>query len=284
MIKVFYTPKQSTYVASDSPSAFKPPQVFDDWRNHALRFGSGTVYPATREDFCTAHAEEYVDGVLDLTIPNGFGTKDLEVAETLPWTVGSIMSAAKHVALASTHGQVVAAASLTSGFHHAGYSFGGGFCTFNGLMIAAISVLYADTAVLPGILDLDYHYGNGTQNIIERLGYQKMIPHFSSGQTYTVPWDAQPLLDRIPKIIAAMATRGVKVILYQAGADMHLDDPFGGMMSTKQMRERDRIVFEQCKQAGIGVAWNLAGGYQKPLSRVIELHRNTMEECINVFD
>ena len=31
---------------------------------------------------------------------------------------------------------------------------------------------------------------------------------------------------------------------------------------------------------GVPVVWNLAGGYQKPLARVLEIHRNTMAACI----
>jgi acetoin utilization deacetylase AcuC-like enzyme len=137
--------------------------------------------------------------------------------------------------------------------------------------------------VIAGILDLDYHYGNGTEHIIERLGFKNLIPHFSAGRTYTSPLDAEILLKRIPLVISGMRQKGCRVILYQAGADPHINDPLGGMMSTKQMRQRDRLVFEHCKDAGINVVWNLAGGYQHPLSRVIELHRNTMEECLDVY-
>jgi hypothetical protein len=31
------------------------------------------------------------------------------------------------------------------------------------------------------------------------------------------------------------------------------------------------------------IAWNLAGGYQVPLTKVIELHVNTMRECVRVY-
>ncbi|MGQ0619180.1 MAG: hypothetical protein ACT4QA_04540 [Panacagrimonas sp.] len=31
------------------------------------------------------------------------------------------------------------------------------------------------------------------------------------------------------------------------------------------------------------MAWNLAGGYQKPLSKVLEIHTNTLQACIDVY-
>jgi acetoin utilization deacetylase AcuC-like enzyme len=33
------------------------------------------------------------------------------------------------------------------------------------------------------------------------------------------------------------------LILLQAGADVHVDDPLGGVLDSGQIRERDRIVF-----------------------------------------
>ncbi len=46
------------------------------------------------------------------------------------------------------------------------------------------------------------------------------------------------------------------------------------------MRLRDRAVFRWAASRGVPVAWNLAGGYQDPPSRVVDLHRITLEECL----
>jgi acetoin utilization deacetylase AcuC-like enzyme len=73
------------------------------------------------------------------------------------------------------------------------------------------------------------------------------------------------------------------LLLYQAGADPHVDDPLGGWLTTAQLRERDRRVFSGCRAAGLPVAWNLAGGYQSPLSKVIAIHDHTMLECLAAF-
>jgi len=33
----------------------------------------------------------------------------------------------------------------------------------------------------------------------------------------------------------------------------------------------------------VPIAWNLAGGYQEPLSNVLEIHDNTMLECAAIY-
>lgn len=70
------------------------------------------------------------------------------------------------------------------------------------------------------------------------------------------------------------------MLIYQAGADQHIDDPLGGFLTTEELAERDRTVFSVAKEIGIPLVWNLAGGYQTSLERVLEIHRNTMVVCM----
>ena len=81
--------------------------------------------------------------------------------------------------------------------------------------------------------------------------------------------------------------RDCDVILYQAGADPHVNDPFGGFLTTEQLRERDRLVFEAAHSLGIPIAWNLAGGYQEDkgggIQAVLDIHNNTMIECVSRY-
>lgn len=76
------------------------------------------------------------------------------------------------------------------------------------------------------------------------------------------------------------------MLIYQAGADAHIDDPLGGWMTTAQLKRRDEIVFETAARIGLPVAWDLAGGYQKDatggIPAVLEIHRNTMRLCTQV--
>lgn len=71
--------------------------------------------------------------------------------------------------------------------------------------------------------------------------------------------------------------------MYQAGGDQHQDDPLGGFLTTREMMERDRIVFTEANAMRLPVVWNLAGGYQQPHEWIIEIHRNTMRACVEVY-
>ena len=199
----------------------------------------------------------------------------MEVARSLPYTSGSLLSAAR---AALENGVAV---SPSSGFHHAGYDRALGFCTFNGLMVTALALRAEHPKLRVGILDYDYHYGDGTDDILRRLELN-WVTHCTAGQTYLYPDQATAFLDAIPAHVARMA--GCDVVLYQAGADPHIDDPLGGFLTTAELAERDRRVFQHLHDHGIPVAWNLAGGYQQPLSKVVAIHRNTYRACKTIYD
>lgn len=97
--------------------------------------------------------------------------------------------------------------------------------------------------------------------------------------------DAEPYLARLDDLVRSFAD--CDVLLYQAGADAHIKDPLGGWMTSSQLEERDRIVFETTAKIGLPVAWNLAGGYQVDvnggIAPVLEIHRRTMQACVNAF-
>jgi acetoin utilization deacetylase AcuC-like enzyme len=271
---VFYTEAMVADSRSFSPSAAKPRAVVASWRE---RFG-GIVFrepsPATTAQLEAAHDRDYVRGVLAGTRPNGFGNTLTEVTASLPYTSGAMIAAAR---AARESGVAVAP---VAGFHHAGYAQGGGFCTFNGLLVAALALRHDTPTVRVGILDCDHHYGDGTTDIIRHLRLD-WVQHYSVGATYDHPAQAAGFFEQLPAIVRAF--RACDVLLYQAGADPHVQDPLGGWLTTDELRERDRIVFVECKRAGLPVAWNLAGGYQTPLRRVLDVHDNTMAECIDVF-
>lgn len=279
VVKVFYNPKQVADAQSFSPSAMKPRFVVEAWqRLRGVNVEIVDFDPLTREDLALAHDREHVDAVLDCLKNNGFGNRLETVAASLPWTSGSMYAAARS---ALTTGGV--AVSPTSGFHHAGYSYSGGFCTFNGLMVSAIKLLNEHSLHRVGIIDCDQHYGDGTDDIIRTLGLEEKVRHYTFGANrrplpeYEDEWLDFYGNDVLPKF------GDCDVVLYQAGADPHVDDPLGGLLTTDAMRKRDWLTFDRLKNLGVPVAWNLAGGYQRPLQKVIELHVNTMLECARVY-
>ena len=269
-IDVYYSPKQVSCPDSSSPSPRKPAWVVADWIAQDFFIGMVEPIPASREQLSLAHSQKYVDGILSCELMNGFRGHQKDVAGSLPWTCGSLLSAARS---ALNNGLV--ASSPTSGFHHAGVESGYGYCTFNGLMVTALSLKAEGKVGRVGILDCDQHYGDGTAEIMTAL-HLDWIRHVS--QEHWNPRDARPFIDKLPEVVRSFAD--CDLLIYQAGADPHIDDPLGGFLTTAELAERDRIVFSVAKSIGIPVVWNLAGGYQEPVTRVLEIHRNTMAACI----
>jgi acetoin utilization deacetylase AcuC-like enzyme len=317
-IKIFFTEDMLKENKSFSPSSYKPKLVLEDWlKNYNSRIEVSNFLPIHKLFFNLAHAPKYVDGIFDGSLKNGFGFNDKEFATTFNYTTGSLYAAAIYAL------ENKIAVSPTSGFHHAGYSKSEGFCTFNGLVITAMMLKENKLVNKVGILDFDMHYGNGTEEIIKKhnLSY---ITHYTAGRYYDLHYPlldfAKPLikyfynklftpkqgiatpkpkfrqkilkgkgrkfLSEIPSILEKFKSCGL--IIYQAGADQHVNDPYGGLLTYDELLERDKLVFDFCKTNNIAVVWNLAGGYQRDNNGTIEpillCHRNTMKACLDVFD
>ncbi len=283
-MKVFYRPEQVGPVQPPSPSAHKPSLVVEDW---VREFGSSveicSFEKVTEKQIARAHQLEFVKGVLAGTMENGFGNRDLKVAHSLPFTSGSLLAAAEYAVL---HREVVC--SPTSGFHHAGYRQSGGFCTFNGLMVTALALKDAGLVNRVAILDCDAHYGNGTDSIINALGLD-WIEHHTQGRQFGSAFNAANGAYERWLDAAIEKCKSCDLVLYQAGADPHIDDPLGGILTTAQMVARDRNVFTQLGH--LPMAWNLAGGYQvgsgetqsEQIEPVLALHRETARLHIEIF-
>ena len=284
MIKAVYGPKmvadqgeQGLLKVIKSPSARKPAELAQLLKN--VEFVE--PQPLTRDDIKLCHDPEYVDRILDLKEDNGFGNRSPEIAGSLLYTNGAMYDAAR---LATPEQPFCA---LVSGFHHAGYdnwrNFGY-FCTFNGLAIAAMKLSQQGKSV--AIVDCDMHWGNGTSDILNRI--KSSVFHFSFGEHFTRPLDSHnylsylrgPLRDSLEKFAP-------DVIIYQAGADVHIDDPYGGIFTTDQILYRDQLMFEIAKDLGVAIAWNLAGGYQvEPdgsIQKVLDIHLNTFKACEDIY-
>jgi acetoin utilization deacetylase AcuC-like enzyme len=115
--------------------------------------------PLTQAELCVVHDAGYVESVRTgnpraLAESQGFGW-DKSLWSMVCASNGGVVSAAL-----AAKGEGVAG-SLSSGLHHARRERGAGFCTFNGLVLAALATLAHDVASVL-ILDLDAHCGGGT--------------------------------------------------------------------------------------------------------------------------
>ncbi|MFT3711525.1 MAG: hypothetical protein QM817_28145 [Archangium sp.] len=257
-----------------SPSAKKPLAVVESWRRLGVPLEVREIAPVTVAELARAHDARFVNDVLSRKVENGFGNRSKAVAQSLPWTSGAMRSAAMH---AWRNGGV--AVAPCSGFHHAGWKHTAGFCTFNGLMVTAMA-LHDAGAKRVGILDCDHHEGDGTDDILRTLNVD-WVDHFTVGGRWSRPRDVSAFFKALPSVLEEMSS--CDVVLYQAGADPHVNDPFGGWLTTPELRERDELVFDTFAEAGVPVAWNLAGGYQVEadgsIPKVLEIHDNTLLAC-----
>lgn len=279
---LFFDQRQNVEgMESHSPSAGKPARfvaLMSHYRYHAYNPRTiGSVTPVTKEDLYRVHKKDHVDRIFDLVDPNGFENVDPRVPDSCLWTIGSLLAAAR----GAIKDPIRPACSPSSGFHHAGYSIGsGGFCTFNGLMVVVAKLIQENPKIKIGILDLDVHEGNGTTDILSAFpGLAKQVRHHTSGKHFHDADEADEFFLWLEESIADLNAFGCDVVLYQAGADMHRDDPLGGILDDAQMAHRDRTVFRKVRAP---IAWNLAGGYRDGESLytdpVLQTHRNTLLE------
>jgi acetoin utilization deacetylase AcuC-like enzyme len=275
VIAVHYNERVLADTTGYSPSALKPMPVVRAWLAHGLPIELRPVQPVSPADLRLAHDAAYVQRILTCRADNGFGTRSARVATSLPYTTGAMCDA---VITALDRG---VACAPVSGFHYARADAANGFCTFNGLIVAARKALARPDVRRVLILDCDMHLGDGTDAIIHAFGLADVIDNVSFGRWYHRPSQARDYLDRLDDHLERL--NDYDLVLYQSGADVHVDDPLGGVLTTEQMILRDRKVFEAACRQRVPIAWNLAGGYQDPIDKVVDLHVGTMRECARVY-
>ncbi len=272
-----------------SPSAGKPKLVAAALLESGLPVEFIMPEQATPADFKLAHDPDYVDDVLTLKADNGFGNRSPAVAESLPWTTGAMIAAAR----AATKETPVCA--LVSGFHHAGYSGWrelGYFCTFNGLAVTAAKLLDEGTVDKVCIIDCDQHWGNGTDNILMQLpNLRSRVGHMTFGKDFSRPEHAEEYLSWLgPNGLCAYLLHRWQpdLVIYQAGVDAHRNDPYGGVFDDVGLYERDLRAFRLFRSLGLPVAWNLAGGYQLSPDgspdKVVQLHLASFRACRRAYE
>ena len=201
----------------------------------------------------------------------------------------------------ASNGGVVAAAldalahgvsgSLSSGLHHARRDRGDGYCTFNGLVIAATRALAMGAdAVL--ILDLDAHCGGGTASLIDAdpriwqvdisvCGYDGYVS--SERVALRMVRSADDYLNEIRLGLEIVERTGppFSLCLYNAGMDPFEGCDTGGLrgITREMLTARERLVFEWCRKQEVAVAFVLAGGYvseRLDANGLVDLHRLTL--------
>ena len=293
-VSIFYSPS-----FNDIPDSFDTFTKADEVAKLIQGLNNSTLAlceprTATSAELQGVHDQDYLDALLtglplDLAISNGIGWYEGLLAAVSAST-GGLRDAALE-ALASGADPDVATCntgSLSSGLHHARYEHGSGYCTINGLVVAARAALAAGAKRVL-ILDLDAHCGGGTAELIEGLdGVEQLDISVNSFDFYTSREDAHltvvsnssSYLDTIAEQLGAIhQPEGIDLILYNAGMDPHEHASGMSGITTDMMSQRESMVFEFARQHDIPVAFTLAGGYTGhglTLEEVAQLHMLTV--------
>jgi len=248
--------------------------------------------PLTLKQVTSVHEPLYVEAV------RTGEPRDLAESQGFPWDekvwpmVLSSNGGAVAAGLAALEDGV--AGSLSSGLHHARAGHGAGFCTFNGLVIAAHAALAAGAKAIL-ILDLDAHCGGGTESLIAsdpRISqidvsvnaFDRYAP--TQQARLEIVSNASDYLPTIDRMLDEGFARGRRfdLCLYNAGMDPFEGSAIGPLpgITRKTLAARESMVFERCRRTRTPIAFVLAGGYIAPQLNVgglVELHRLTLKEA-----
>lgn len=248
----------------------KPNQV----RLSTQQYFEHTVHApcATPEQLMRVHSAKYVASVLAGATANGFGNTDPHVLQHILAANGVMTAAVAHAL--SFEGTMPIFAPV-SGFHHAHYADGYGYCTFNGLLVAVAQAIARDPRRLLKVLiiDGDGHYGDGTDDCLRQ---SPMLSAAVTNLTALKPATWRRNIDR------ALRSSGWDLVLYQAGADAHERDPCSvGYLTDDDWDQRDTVIARYCAARRIPLVWNLAGGYNG--QETIDLHVRTAQSMKRAY-
>ena len=230
------------------------------------------------------------DGMSDARPPNGaaaaFGYWCYETAT--PMVEGTYRAARASVDVALTAAdKVLAGAPSSYGLcrppgHHAARSVFGGFCYFNNAAVVAHHVA-STTGTKVTVLDVDYHHGNGTQQIFyERDDVQFVSLHGNPNRAY--PWfighedetgagkgrganlnvvfeaeaEDDEYVDRLGVACESIASFAPSMVIVSLGLDTYWNDPISDLaLTTDGYRRCGEVV----RQLGLPTVVLQEGGY-----------------------
>jgi len=212
---------------------------------------------ASKYDLLKVHEEGYVDRIFRLAEENKPYDIETPVSREILEAALLIVGGAIKCGESVYDGKAKRAISLGGGFHHAGRSYGGGFCLFNdvAVLVEHLRDKYGVKRFL--ILDYDVHFGNGTSDlyyedptvlyislhqdprtIYPGTGFASQIGK-GEGEGYNVNVPLPPgtsdrtYLHALNEIFAPLAEEfKPEIIIANGGSDPHFADMLGDLRLT----------------------------------------------------
>ncbi len=248
--------------------------------------------PIDLELLARVHSSDYIDDVLAGRRGQFTEHGSAFVASVLASTAGVVRAVETAIETGGCAG------SLSSGLHHARYDSDSGYCTFNGLVVAAVRALELGVVKVL-ILDFDAHCGGGTASLIERLrvqgidGIEQVDVSVSAFDNFPDrPWatcdvvSGENYLGAIEHALTSIDAEEIDLVIYNAGMDPHENAGGARGIDDDVIRRREASVFEWARANELPIAWVLAGGYPSldfTVRDVADLHRITVEEAARAF-
>lgn len=291
-MKIFYS---DTFVLPLPPTHRFPMQKYTLLRQqvmaHELVPPTHLCLPAAATDteITRAHAPEYLRRV-----QAGLLTTQEIRRIGFPWSPELVersrRSAGATLAACRAALQDGVAVNLAGGTHHAFPAHGEGYSVFNDSAIAARAMQAEGHVRRVLIVDADVHQGNGTAAI---CAADPTIFTFSIHGANNYPFRKEQsdldiaLDDNADDTVyltafehglrQALDAANADLVIYLAGADPYFNDRLGRLAVSKSgLAERDLLLLEQSRNAGIPVAITMAGGYARRVEDTVDIHLQTV--------
>jgi acetoin utilization deacetylase AcuC-like enzyme len=241
--------------------------------------------PIDAETLRLAHTEDYVRGVIELSLPpdvvRRIGMPNTEsVATRARAATGGTLLAAR---LALAQG---IACNTAGGSHHASAESGAGFCVFNDVAVAARRLQAEGRVSQVLVVDLDVHQGDGTARIFEddpsvftfSMHAEKNFPHRKATSDLDIELadgtDDEAYLGKLGEILPALLSSvRPDIVFFNAGVDTHADDKLGRLSLTDEgLGRREAYVLGACLALEIPVVGVIGGGYDADIDRLAARH------------
>ena len=247
-------------------------------------------------DVQVVHNLDYV-----MSVKEGNLSRDQERRINLPWSEKlakrsflAIQGTLQTSQLALNFG---IACHLAGGTHHAFKDCGSGFCVFNDLAYASITLLNQEKINKILILDLDVHQGDGTASICENIDNiftcsihcKNNFPFDKKNSNLDVPIDDEvndvKYINILTKTLDQIESNFTPdIVFYDAGVDVHSNDDLGNLNLTDDgIKKRDEIVCEYFKEKKIPLCTVIGGGYSKNRQELASRHFSIFETVSKIY-
>ena len=247
-------------------------------------------------DVQVVHNRDYV-----MSVKEGNLSRDQERRINLPWSEKlakrsflAIQGTLQTSQLALDYG---IACHLAGGTHHAFKDCGSGFCVFNDLAYASITLLNQEKINKILILDLDVHQGDGTASICENIDNiftcsihcKNNFPFDKKNSNLDVPIDDEvndvKYINILTKTLDEIESNFTPdIVFYDAGVDVHSNDDLGNLNLTDDgIKKRDEIVCEYFKEKKIPLCTVIGGGYSKNRQELASRHFSIFETVSKTY-